>query len=178
MFNQLFTSGLLRLSLSYIPSERLWARSTRAASARTYGGQRRPFLVRFCKRVPNPPRDLAGWAAAAGTWPWGPSPPPARRPTPPRRRRRTSSPSTPTPSRRPLHLAVVAARVRGDAPGLAAAAGARHLAAGTDPSPDRVGEAFSGKSSGHFSNPIPLPPNHVAAARPADAPAPRRRRRG
>lgn len=65
-----FTSGLLRFSLSYIPSEHLRVRFLPAASPRTNEVQRRPVLVRFCKTSRPAHRDLAGWPVAEGTLPW------------------------------------------------------------------------------------------------------------
>ena len=136
------------------------------------------FWCGFAKGCALLHRDLAGWAAAPRTLPWGPSPPPAALPQAPRRRRRTSSPPPPPAPRRPHHLAVAAVGAEDNDTGLAAAAGPRHLAAGADPSPNRLREVFSDRWSGHISGFMPPPPNHVAAARPAAAPAPRRRRLG
>ena len=62
----------------------------------------------------------------------------------PRPRRRTSLPPTAMAPRRPPHLVAAAVGVGDDATGLAAAAGPRHLAAGPDPDPERLEEAFFG----------------------------------
>ena len=124
-----FTSGLLRFSLSYIPSEHLWARFLPAASPRTNETQRRPVSVRFCRRSRPAHRDLAGWPVAEGTLPWRP---PAAAGPPPRRRPTTPPPTTAAP-RRPHHLTVAAYGPKGNVVTLAAAAGPRHVAVGAYP---------------------------------------------